>query len=137
MFQPEICNNVAMKTTTTDSRSNPGRKHTFTKDDLLVDTEPVAFDWNIAMEKTDKSLQRPNFLLYSKDDGRSEKPRRALSAYNIFFQHQREQIKKELAEASSIIENQQQSNETHRGKMLFAKLACTVATQWKAIAKKN
>jgi len=94
------------------------------KDDLVLDTEPVFFDWNIVMEKPGKSLQRrmDQFPVRTVDSPQPEKPRRALSAYNLFFQHQREQIMKELAESSSIIENQQQNNETHRGKMLFATL---------------
>jgi len=107
------------------------------KDDLVADTEPVAIDWNIVMENTGKSVQRWDCLPYDKDDGtgHSEKPRRALSAYNIFFQHQREQIKKELADASLIMENRQLNKDTHRGKMLFAELARTVATRWKKIDK--
>jgi len=105
------------------------------KDDLLVDTKLVAFNWNIVMDKPDKSVQRPVYLPDIEDDGQPDKPRRALSAYNIFFQHQREQIKKELAESSLTTENRKQSNDTHRGKMLFAELARTVATRWKKIDK--
>jgi len=105
------------------------------KDDLLLDTKPVVFDWNIVMEQPDQAVQRLDKIFpdNSKDDGQTEKPRRALSAYNIFFQHQRGQIKKELAESSLIAENCQKNTEMHHGKMLFANLACMVATRWKTI----
>jgi len=132
MFYPESCHTVALNAIT--SKSHPRRKQTFMKDDLVADTEAVIFDWNIVMEQTGKYVQRSNCL---PDDDHSEKPRRALSSYNIFFQHQREQIKKELADASLIMENRQLNKDTHRGKMLFAELARTVATRWKKIEKET
>jgi len=129
MLHPKSSNKVALKASA--SRSKPGRTPTFTNDDLLEGVKPVAFDWNILNEKSDLSVQLPD----SNDDGRLEKPRRALSAYNIFFHHQRDQIKKELAESSWIKENRQLQNATHRGKLLFAERARMVATRWKAMDK--
>jgi len=135
MFHPVSCHKDGLKAT--NSKSNPGRTQTSMQDDFLVDTEPVAFDWNMVMDKPDKPVQRPVYLPDTEDDVQPEKPRRALSAYNIFFQHQREPIKKELAEASLIMEDQQISKKTHRGKMLFAALARTVSTRWKKIDKET
>jgi len=58
-----------------------------------------------------------------------EKPRRALSAYNIFFHHQRQQILKERANLFS----QQPKKSPHPQKIGFSGLARAVASRWKAI----
>jgi len=151
MFHPsESSNKVAQETI--HLKSQPRKIQTFTwmGDDLLaavVDTEPVAYTLDSNMGITKKTpedqpaMPQPPHGQKVMVDQAPEKPRRALSAYNIFFHDQREQIKKELTEASSvmtmIIENQQRNyhhqQETHRGKMLFAELARTIATRWKAI----
>jgi len=132
IFYSEAYNKVAKDAI--DITSHPKRTQTFTKDDFVVDTEPLPFDWDIVTHKTNPSaVQLP--VHPRGNHGLLEKPRKPLSAYNIFFHNQREQIKQELAESSSLMNNekQQQSHETHRGKILFAELARTVATRWKAI----
>jgi len=91
------------------------------------------------MEKPDQTVLQPFGECHTGNtDGPTEKPKRALTAYNIFFQHQREQIKKDQAESPSIVSNYQNDNATpHRGKMLFADLARTVARRWKVIDKET
>jgi len=132
MFQTDRYNKIALKAI--NSKSQPGGAQTLTSDELLADPQPLTIDSNKEMETPDQAVQRLDYFPdNSTFDSQPAKPRRALSAYNLFFRHQREQIKKELAEASSLVDYRQQKNETHRGKILFAELARTVANRWKTI----
>lgn len=58
-----------------------------------------------------------------------EKPKRALSAYNLFFQHERQHILKDTPVPVKVKGEPRQSH----GKIGFASLARNIAAKWKAI----
>jgi len=67
-------------------------------------------------------------LVTVRDDKPMEKPKRALSAYNIFFQKERQRILDETPEPT----NGKKPRRSH-GKIGFAPLARMIAAKWKSI----
>jgi len=88
-------------------------------------TIPFAYNGNIHTERTDEFLP----WMMESDQATNcskrflKKPRRSLSAYNIFFNHQRNQIIKERMDLQPQC----------RSRMSFSTLARMIAARWKAI----
>lgn len=78
-----------------------------------------------------KRQTKSNNSSMKKDDDQSHKPKRALSAYNFFFQHERQSI---LMNTPTRAEGKPRRS---HGKIGFADLARSIALKWKALKKED